>query len=59
MLGFGKDAADFWTANAKMWEELGEEGGEFYRKFMNLLEKREFKQFWFIESLYYQAEVKQ
>ncbi len=56
-LGFGKDAADFWAANEKMWEELGEEGGELYRKFVSLVEKRDFKQFWYIESLSYYPDV--
>jgi hypothetical protein len=58
-LGFGKDAADFWTANEKMWEQLGEEGGELYQKFMKLITKREFKQFWQIKSLSYQPEIKE
>lgn len=58
-LGFGKDAADFWTANEKMWEQLGEEGGELYQKFMKLITKREFKQFWMINSLSYQPEIKE
>lgn len=57
-LMFGKDAADFWTANEKMWEQLGKEGGELYQKFMKLIEKREFKQFWYIKSLSYEPEKK-
>lgn len=57
-LMFGKDAADFWTANEKMWERLGKEGGELYQKFMKLIEKREFKQFWYIKSLTYEPEKK-
>jgi hypothetical protein len=58
-LGFGKNAADFWTANEKTWEQLGEEGGELYRKFIKLITKREFKQFWQIKSLSYQPETEQ
>jgi hypothetical protein len=38
-----KDAVDFYTQNAKMWDALGEEGDSFYQKLMNLLRKREMK----------------
>jgi hypothetical protein len=58
-LGFGKDAADFWAANEKMWDQLGEEGRELYQKFMKLIAKRDFKQFWLINSLSYQPETEQ
>jgi hypothetical protein len=57
-LMFAKDVADFWTTNEKMWEQLGNEGGELYQKFMKLFKKREFRQFWYIKSLTYVPEKK-
>lgn len=50
---FGSDRADMWSQNEKMWELLGEEGTEFFQKWMSLVYKREFKQFWFVEELSY------
>jgi hypothetical protein len=43
MVATAKDAVDFYTQNAKMWDALGEEGGPYYQKFMKLLRKREEK----------------
>jgi len=50
---YGKDVADFWTQNQKMWELLGEEGGVLYQKWMSLIRKRDFKQFWYSPDLSY------
>ena len=50
-VGMGKDAADFWDANRKMWEALGEEAGPLYRKMMSLIKKRDFRQFWYRPNL--------
>jgi hypothetical protein len=38
-----KDAVDFYTQNAQMWDVLGEEGAPYYRKLVSLLRKREMK----------------
>jgi len=42
-LTIAKDAIDFYTQNAKMWDALGEEGGEYYQKMRTLIRKREMK----------------
>lgn len=58
VLAFAKDPADFWATNEKMWEQLGKEGGEIYKKTIKLIEKRGFKQFWYEKSLSYEPEEK-
>lgn len=50
---YGKDTADFWAQNQKMWELLGEEGGVLFQKMMSLVRKRDFKQFWYSPDLSY------
>ncbi len=50
---YGKNPADFWTQNRKMWELIGEEGQEIFNKWMSYIRKREFKQFWHLEGLSY------
>jgi hypothetical protein len=55
---YGKDAADFWTQNEKMWELLGEEGENIFQKWMSLLRKRDFKQFWYSPDLSYTPKEK-
>lgn len=55
---FGKDAADFWTQNNKIWEAIGEEGVKIYRKAMQFVKKNEFRQFYYVKSLSYVPEEK-
>jgi hypothetical protein len=50
----GKNPADFWDANGKMWEALGEEAGPLWRKMMSLIKKREFRQWWYLKNLSYE-----
>lgn len=52
----GKDAGDFWNANRKIWETLGEEGQPLYQKLISLIKKRDFKQFWYNPNLSYYPE---
>ncbi len=56
--GRAKDAADFYTQNAKMWELLGEEGGELYRKMLPFIRKNEVKQGWLRSDLSYAPKEK-
>ena len=53
-----KNAVDFYTQNAKMWEALGEEGGSFYEKIMKLIRKREKKTGWYRPDLSYTSKEK-
>ena len=53
---FGSSPKDFWSQNEKMWELLGEEGTEIFQKWMSLIWKRDFKQFWYLEELSYTPE---
>jgi len=53
-----KNEVDFYTQNEKMWEALGEEGGSFYKQFMNLVRKREEKTAWYRPGLSYMPEKK-
>jgi len=48
-----KNAIDFYTQNAKMWDLLGEESGELYRKIMANVRKREPKNGWYRPDLSY------
>jgi hypothetical protein len=50
---YGKSPADLWTENEKLWETLGEEGQKLNQEALSLLNKREFKQFWYSEELSY------
>ena len=52
----GKNPADFWDANSKMWKALGEEAGPLWQKMISLIKKREFRQFWYSPNLSYQPE---
>jgi len=54
----GKDAADFYAHNAKMWEMLGEEGEKLYAKSLPLIRKNEVRQGWLRPSLSYKPEKK-
>ena len=49
----GKDPSDFWAQNKKMWELIGEEGRKIFQSWMLLVNKREFKQFWYLKDLSY------
>jgi hypothetical protein len=53
-----KNAVDFYTQNAKMWEALGKEGDSFYEKLMNLIRKREMKTGWLRPDLSYMPKEK-
>ncbi len=53
-----KDAADFYTHNAKMWEMLGEEGEKLYEKMLPFVRKNEVRQGWLRPSLSYKPEKK-
>ena len=37
---YGKNPADFWSQNRKMWDLLGEEGQEIFQKWMSFVRKR-------------------
>jgi hypothetical protein len=54
---YGKDPADFWSQNRKMWELLGEEGQKMVQKWMSYVRKREYKQFWYFEKLSYYPNI--
>lgn len=53
---FGKSPADLWTQNDKMWELLGDEGGQLFKEMRKYLKKRDFKKFWYLEKLSYSPE---
>lgn len=53
-----KNAIDFYTQNAKMWETLGEEASSFYKQFMNLVRKRDMKTGWYRPGLSYMPKEK-
>ena len=54
---FGSDREDLYSQNEKMWELLGEEGTEIFQKWMSLVYKRDFKQFWYLKELSYSPEI--
>jgi len=49
----GKDPVDMRLQNQKMWGLLGDEGGAIFQKMLTLLQKRESKEFWYLEDLTY------
>ena len=53
MVASAKNPIDFYTQNAKMWELLGEESGELYKRMMATLRKRETKTGWLRPDLSY------
>ena len=53
---YGTDPADFWKHNMEMNHLLGEEVSEIFKKMMKLVDRRDFKQFWFSKELSYTPE---
>ena len=53
-----KNAVDFNTRNAAMWEAFGDRGSEIYRRMLECLRKREQRRGWFQPGLSYTPENK-
>ncbi len=50
---FGKDFADLYVQNKKMWELMGDEGGKMFDQMLSYTRKRESKQGWYRPDLSY------
>ncbi len=50
----GESPEDFYTQNAKMFDQLGEEGEKIYNQMMKLLRKREQKELWYLKDISYE-----
>ncbi len=50
---YGKDPADYWIQNKKMWEMLGEDTNEIVEEWNSYIKKSESEKLWYLSELSY------